>query len=258
MFKKLKSKILLDITVIVFAISFFSFAQNEEEIFRQGNEFYRQKQYDKAVEAYKQLVNSGYEGTSLYYNLGNACYRQGEIGFAILYYEKALRLSPGDDDIRHNLTLTNLKTIDKVESLPEFFLFEWWEGLLALFSASGWIIVTYIFYLILIFSIGFYFYAKSRTQQKMVLISGFAGLILLILSSTLLLVKLNKELNIKDGVVIENVISVKLSPDSESNDAFIIHEGIKVRFEDKVDDWVKIRLEDGKVGWIREEDARVI
>jgi SH3-like domain-containing protein len=74
----------------------------------------------------------------------------------------------------------------------------------------------------------------------------------------LLLVKLNKELNIKDGVVIENVISVKLSPDSESNDAFIIHEGIKVRFEDKVDDWVKIRLEDGKVGWIREEDARVI
>jgi len=244
--------------VIVLLSDSFSLPQNEKEIFLQGNDFYRQKQYDQAITAYKQLVDMGYEGTSLYYNLGNAYYRQGEIGHAILYYEKALKLSPGDEEIKHNLTLANLKTIDKVESLPGFFLFEWWEGLLALFSASGWIFVTYIFYLMLILSIGFYFYAKSRTQQKIALISGLTGFILLVLCATLMTVKLNKELNIKNGVVIQNVVNVKLSPDYESNDAFIIHEGLKVRFEDKVDDWVKIRLEDGKVGWIQEEAAKVI
>src|SRR4030067_739575 len=160
-------------------------------------------------------------------------------------------LSPGDEDIKHNLAIANLKTIDKLESLPKFFLFEWWEGLLALFTASGWTIISYIFYLLLILSIAFYFYVRNTFQQKVVLISGLAGFILLILSSTLLVIKLNKELNIKNGVVVENTVNVKLSPDSGSNDAFIIHEGLKVKLEDKVDKWIKIRLEDGKVGWIQ-------
>src|SRR5690606_3967693 len=97
---------------------------------------------DKAIEVYKDLINSGFEGTSLYYNLGNSYYRTGKIGLAILYYEKALKLSPGDEDIRHNLALANLKTIDKVESLPKFFLFEWWDSLLTLFTISGWTILT--------------------------------------------------------------------------------------------------------------------
>jgi len=217
-----------------------------------------QKQFDKAIESYRQLINSGYEGTSLFYNLGNAYYRSGKIGFAILYYEKALRLSPGDEDIKHNLALANLKTIDKLESLPQFFLFDWWEGLLALFSTSGWTIISYIFYILFIFSVGFYFYAKNVLQQKIVLISGLTGLLFLIFSCSLLMIKLNRELNVKNGIVIENTVNVKLSPDPTSNDAFIVHEGLKIRLEDEVDNWVKIRLEDGKVGWIQEDNAKVI
>jgi tetratricopeptide (TPR) repeat protein len=236
----------------------FSFAQNEEKLFQQGNEFFRQKQYDKAIESYHQLVNSGYEGTALYYNLGNAYYREGKIGYAILYFEKALKLSPGDEDIKHNLTLANLKTIDRLESLPQFFLFEWWESLLALFTTSGWTVTVYIFYILFIFSIAFYFFSRNSLQQRVVLITGITSLILLLLGSTLLIIKLNKELNIKSGVVVENTVNVKLSPDNGSNDAFIIHEGIKVKLEDKVDNWIKIRLEDGKVGWIQNDDAKII
>src|SRR5690606_13974491 len=113
-----------------------------------------------------------------------------------------------------------------------FFLFEWWDSLLTLFTISGWTILTYIFYVILILSIGFYFFVRNSLQQKIVLISGIAGLAFLIISITILTLRLNKELNIKDGVVVENVVNVKLSPDYESDDAFIIHEGIKVRLED--------------------------
>ncbi|OGU75346.1 MAG: hypothetical protein A2V93_09775 [Ignavibacteria bacterium RBG_16_34_14] len=255
---RIRKKILLCFISILFISNSFSFAQNEEKIFQQGNEYFQQRQYEQAIESYRKLINSGYEGTALFYNLGNAYYREGKIGYAILYYEKALKLSPGDEDIKHNLAIANLKTIDKLESLPKFFLFEWWEGLLALFTASGWIIISYIFYLLLIFSIAFYFYVRNTFQQKVVLISGLAGFILLILSSTLLVIKLNEELNTKNGVVVENTVNVKLSPDSGSNDAFIIHEGLKVRLEDKVDKWVKIRLEDGKVGWIKESNTKVI
>jgi tetratricopeptide (TPR) repeat protein len=252
------NKIFFFFITIIFIVASFSFAQNEQEIFQQGNEFFKQKQYDKAIESYGQLVNSGYEGTALFYNLGNAYFREGKMGYAILYYEKALKLSPGDEDIKHNLAIANLKTIDKLESLPEFFIFEWWEGLLALFTASGWTIVTYIFYILLILSVAFYFYSRKHSQQKVVLVSGLSGFILLALSCTLLVIKLNKELYIKSGVVVENTVNVKLSPDTESNDAFIIHEGLKVKLEDEVDNWIKIRLEDGKVGWIMESEAEVI
>ncbi|HSP88861.1 MAG TPA: tetratricopeptide repeat protein [Ignavibacteriaceae bacterium] len=248
---------MLFVSLILLSASF-SFAQNEEKLFQQGNEYFRQKQYDKAIESYHQLVNSGYEGTALYYNLGNAYYRVGKIGYAILYFEKALKLSPGDEDIKHNLTLANLKTIDRLESLPQFFLFEWWESLLALFTTSGWTVTVYIFYILFIFSIAFYFFIRNSLQQRVVLITGITSLILLLLSSTLLIIKLNKELNIKSGVVVENTVNVKLSPDTGSNDAFIIHEGIKVKLEDKVDNWIKIRLEDGKVGWIQNDDAKII
>jgi tetratricopeptide (TPR) repeat protein len=253
-----RKNILLYFILILFISASFSFAQNEEKIFQLGNEYFHQKQFDKAIESYRQLINSGYEGTALYYNLGNAYFREGKIGYAILFYEKALKLSPGDEDIKHNLALANLKTIDKLESFPKFFLFEWWEGLLSLFTSSGWTIVVYVFYLLLIFSIAFYFFSRNSLQQKVVLISGITGLILLILSITLLAVKLNKELNIKNGVVVENTVNVKLSPDTGSNDAFIIHEGLKLRLEDEVDNWIKIRLEDGKVGWIMENEAKVI
>ncbi len=254
-----KNKNILPYILIIFFFNItFTFSQNEEQIFQQGNEYFVQKQFDKAIESYRQLINSGYEGTSLFYNLGNAYYRSGKIGYAILYYEKALRLSPGDEDIKHNLALANLKTIDKLESLPQFFLFDWWEGLLALFSTSGWTIISYIFYILFIFSVGFYFYAKNVLQQKIVLISGLTGLLFLIFSCSLLMIKLNRELNVKNGIVIENTVNVKLSPDPASNDAFIVHEGLKIRLEDEVDNWVKIRLEDGKVGWIQEDNAKVI
>jgi len=254
-----KNKNILPYILIIFFFNItFAFSQNEEQIFQQGNEYFVQKQFDKAIESYRQLINSGYEGTSLFYNLGNAYYRSGKIGYAILYYEKALRLSPGDEDIKHNLALANLKTIDKLESLPQFFLFDWWEGLLALFSTSGWTIISYIFYILFIFSVGFYFYAKNVLQQKIVLISGLTGLLFLIFSCSLLMIKLNRELNVKNGIVIENTVNVKLSPDPASNDAFIVHEGLKIRLEDEVDNWVKIRLEDGKVGWIQEDNAKVI
>ena len=234
-----------------------SFA-SEETSFQQGNEYFRQKQYDKAIETYNLLVQSGFEGTSLFYNLGNAYYRTGKIGYAILYYEKALKLSPGDEDIIHNLNLANLKITDKVESLPEFFIFQWWEGLLAFFSTSGWTVTAYIFYLLLVFSTGFYFYTKNPFHQKTILIGGVVTLFLLLITAALLSIRLNRELSLKNGIIVENIVNVKLSPDSGSDDAFIVHEGLKVILEDKVENWIKVRLQDGKLGWIPREDVKVI
>ncbi len=252
------SKIIAFITIIFLLVSGFSFASEQEDLMKQGNQFYQDKQYENAIGSYQKVINLGFEGTSLYYNLGNSYYRDGKIGLSILYYEKALRLSPGDDDVIHNLTIANAKTVDKIDTLPKFFLFQWWESLLALFSLSGWTNIVYMFYLLLLTSIGLYFFAKKSSIQRYSFFSGLISALFLIISSVFLIINLNRVLNIKNGIVIGPSASVKLSPDPSSNDAFIIHEGLKVMELDNVENWVKIRLQDGKEGWVQKNEIGTI
>ncbi len=251
-----KNFFLMVLSAVVFCN--IAFGSQAEDLMKQGNDYYQQKQYDKAAETYQKIINMGYEGVVLYYNLGNAYYREGKIGYAILYYEKAHRLSPGDNDINHNLTIANTKTIDKINTLPTFFLFQWWESLLALFSLTGWTYLAYLFYILLLAAIGIYFFAKKALIQKYSFFAGISSLVLLIITASLLIINLNRELNVKHAIIVEQTATVKLSPDPTSNDAFIIHEGLKVREEDHVDNWVKIRLKDGKEGWLPVSDLKTI
>src|ERR1035437_1477390 len=235
-----------------------SFAFSEEELISKGNQFYQSGNFDKAAELYHQVVTSGYESPVLYYNLGNSYYRLGKIGYAILNYERAAKLAPGDEDITHNLALANSRIVDKTDNIPPFFLFRWWESLLAFFTISGWTYTAYSFYLLVLLSIALFFFTKNPFRQKLSLYSAAGFIVLLIITSTLLAMRVNRELNNINGVVIEQAVTAKLSPDDKSSDAFVLHEGIKVRMEDKVNDWVRIRLKDGKVGWLPEKDLRTI
>lgn len=233
-------------------------ASQVDNLMKQGNDFYQQKKYENAIAAYQILADEGYQGVALFYNLGNSYYRDGKIGYAILYYEKALRISPNDDDVQHNLAIARAKIVDKIDTLPQFFIFQWWESLLALFSVTGWTYLSYFLYLLVLIAAGVYFFTRNHKLQRYSFFGGVAISIILIFSVILLIVNLNRELNIKQGIIIKQVISVKLSPDANSNDAFVIHEGLKVQLEDKVDDWVKIRLHDGKIGWLPKDDVAAI
>ena len=220
------------------------------DIMEKGNKSYREGEYEKAIGEYNKLVSEGYLGTSLFYNLGNSYYRIGKIGLAILYYERALKISPSDEDIKHNLNFAQLSTVDRIQPLPKFFLFELWEGILGSLTENGWAYIVFIFYLLAIILVGSYFFARSIRQQKLILFSGLTALLMLAISISLLVVKINREATVKSGVIVEQFVTVKTSPDPKSTDAFVIHEGLKVNLEDKLDEWVKVRLADGKVGWI--------
>jgi len=239
-------------------VSAVAFASEADDLMKQGNQFYQDKQYEKAIEAYQGVIGMGYVGTSLYYNLGNSYYREGKIGYAILYYEKALELSPGDNDVVHNLAIANTKTVDKIDVLPKFFLFQWWENILALFPLSGWTYMVYLFYLLLLCSIGLYFFARGLNVQRYSVFAGLIAGVFLIITGSLWIVSLNRELTVKNAIVVEPTAVVKLAPDSTSNDAFVIHEGLKVRVLDRVESWVKIRLQDGKEGWIEQKEIGAI
>lgn len=245
------------ILLIIFFLS--SFLTAQPDIFlQQGNRYYQKQQYDQAIQSYNKVLNEGFESSELYYNLGNAYYRQGKLGYAILNYERALKLSPGDEDIQHNLALANSRTIDKINTLPDFFIFQWWESFLALFSFSGWVYISYFFYIILLCLIIFYFFTRKPDYQRISFFTGLGILLLLIISVSVSSIKYNREFNIKNGVVVDQSATAKLSPDPDSKDAFVIHEGLKVKLEDKVDNYYKIRLKDGKLGWLPENNIKMI
>ncbi|WP_337865012.1 tetratricopeptide repeat protein [Ignavibacterium sp.] len=247
--------------LFILFIMFFSitFAKSSvDDLMKKANDLYVQGQFEDAIKIYNSLIGEGYEGTSLFYNLGNAYYRTGKIGYAILYYEKALKHSPDDEDVMHNLQLAQLNIVDKIEALPSFFVFRIWETVLGFFSSEGWLILSYILLLVVLFALGFYFFAQNITQQRIAFYSFVFVLVLFFASVSLMIVKLNQEENLRFGVVLESSLTAKSSPDPQGKDAFVIHEGLKVRVEDKVDKWVKIRLEDGQVGWVENFSVGII
>ncbi len=229
-----------------------------ENLFQKGNEHYLKGEYQETIRIFQSIVEKGYQGKSLYYNLGNAYFRIGKIGLAILYYEKAKKISPSDEDVNYNLAFANSKIADKIETLPKFFIFDWWENALALFSISGWTYAAYLFYLFILGAVGYYYFAGSLKGQRIAFYTGIISTFFLVLTIVLLAVNLNRELNYKFGIVVDPVVVVKFSPDQNSKDAFIVHEGLKVQAEDNVNAWIKIKLIDGKVGWLKNNYLKII
>lgn len=254
----MSGKFLFSMVIFVFLFSRSLLSQNVDDNMKQAGEYYRSGEFDKAINIYDELIQQGYEGTSLYFNLANSYYRVGDLGLSILNYERALKLSPSDEDVKHNLAFANLSTVDRIQPLPTFFLFEWWESILASLTVNGWTYIAYFFFIALIISIVVYFFAKTIFQQKLILFSGLGMLTIFLIILSLLIVKINREENVISGVVIEQSVTVKTSPDEKSTDAFVIHEGLKVNLEDKLDEWVKIKLADGKVGWLLQENIEKI
>ncbi|NCS80888.1 MAG: hypothetical protein AUJ54_00675 [Ignavibacteria bacterium CG1_02_37_35] len=226
------------------------FSQSLEQKLKEGNQFYKSGNYNEAITAYETALHDGYHGSSLFYNLGNAYYRTGKFGLSILYLEKASQLSPDDEDIRHNLAIANSKIVDRVDVVPKFFLFAWWEAMQNLFHPSGWKVFIFIVYLVLLIVMGIFFTTRKSSTKKYSFFGGAAILVLFSLSVVLFLTKQHQAENYHYGIVLEQTVNVKSSPDEKSSDTFILHEGIKIKVEDKLEGWNKIRLSDGKLGWV--------
>jgi len=244
-----KSKLVFSVMILFFCGS--SFAQSPEELMQQGNKHYQAEQFEDAIESYQKILSQGYESYALYYNLGNAYFRSGKLGYAILSYEKGLKLSPGNEDLSYNLKIANARTVDKITELPKLFIIQWWDVLITSFSVSGWSYIVIVIYLIFLTSIGLYLLSGKIKIQRLSFLTGSASLAVFIISIVILISRYNHEATTNYGVLLEPIYSVKISPDTKSNDAFVIHEGIKFTVEDRVNDWYKIKMVDGKVGWIQ-------
>lgn len=226
-------------------------SQPADESFERGNALFREGNFAEAAAAYETILAQGVASAEVYFNLGNAYYRTGEIGRAILNYERAAGLSPGDPDIEHNLELANLRTLDRLERVPEIFLISWLRALASLLPFSVLVIIVALSWIVFFLALAVMNLAVGITVGSWMRWTVLGAIVLLVLFGSLVLVQVLERSGHDEAIVLAKVVTAKASPDSESADAFVIHEGLKMKLGDQVGEWVKITLSDGKVGWIR-------
>jgi len=211
---------------------------------------YIRGQYQQAIKDYEMLLKQG-ASADLYYNLGNAYYRSENITRAVLNYERALLLSPGDRDIRFNLQIARAKTIDKIVPESEMFFFTWYRSLVSLMSVDAWAWTALIALALLIVLLLVYLFSDRIWLRKVGFFGGFVLLILFALSNLFAWQQKQDLLFRKGAIVISPSVTVKSTPAKNGTDLFILHEGTKVSITDgTMKGWMGIRIADGKEGWI--------
>jgi Tetratricopeptide repeat/Bacterial SH3 domain len=253
----MKRRILI-LVVLVAVLSAFSRGQTPDQLFQQANSFFQQGKVAEARDLYEGIRQAGLESGELYFNLGNAYYRTGDIGRAILNYERALRLMPGDEDVRHNLDLANLRIADRLEPVPRLFIWDSWDSIKHWFSLRGITWTLYAVYLVFLGCVAVTLLARTYGLRKMAFLTSLGVLLVLGFFVAVFLGRLTDDTRRDEGVVVESITTVKNSPDSKSSDAFVLHAGVKFQILDGINDWIKIRLADGKVGWMERASAEII
>jgi tetratricopeptide (TPR) repeat protein len=223
-----------------------------------GNKAYNEANYEEAARHYQSVIDNGFASASLYYNLGNSYFKLNNIPAAILYYEKALKLDPKDEDINFNLNLANSRIIDKIEPVPEFFIRKWWNQLVMIMLPAHWGIITIMFFILLLVSITVFIISRSVLIRK---ISFWAGSLVLVLTLISFYIG-NRSLRVlqdqQHGIIFTPTVTVKSSPTDNSVDLFVIHEGTKVELLDKLEGWSEVKIANGSIGWVRDSDYKAI
>lgn len=233
-------------------------AKGAQNLLNKANEAYGKGQFDEASKAYQQLIAEGYQSSALYYNLGNAHYRLNEIPDAILNYEKAYKLAPGDEDIQVNLRFANQKITDKIEAVPEFFLVKWWRGLVMSISLQAWSVLAAVLFFLGFLLLIVYLFSKITIIKKS---TFYAGLVLLLMALFSLLVASWQDSylnNNQHAIVFNGTVNVKSAPGGQQKTLFVIHEGTKVKIAQREDNWVRIVLPNGNIGWMEAAALREI
>ena len=226
------------------------FASEQQIYLQKANKAYGNGSFTEAVDLYKRVIALGYESPELYYNLGNSYFKLNEYASAILWYERAKRIDPGNEDIDFNLKVTNNKIADQIEPLPEIFYKRWFRNLVNLFPSDTWARTGIVLFILALASGSLYLLSRVLILRKF----GFwIGVFILLFSIVSILFAWNSHTNVKnasEAIIFTPTITIKSSPDEKSVDLFVLHEGTKVQIKDKIGSWFEIRIANGSVGWI--------
>lgn len=243
--------------ILSFLLSFGLFAQNQA-LFDKANAFYNDGKYAEAIDQYQAILDGGAHSADLYFNLANANYKLNNIAPSIYYYEKALLLEPNDQDVINNLSYANNMTIDAIAVVPEAGISKLIRNITNKMSFDGWAItaVCLVFLFVVLFLVYYFSYATSK--KRLLFVSSLTVLIFMFISLTLAFHKYNLDKKDNPAIIFVQESKVKSTPNATSEEAFRLHEGTKVQVLEDYNDWQKIKIADGKTGWVLSEDIKLL
>lgn len=220
------------------------------EMKTQADSAYARADYETAVKLYGELAEQNLT-TDVCYNLGCAYYRIDDIAHSVLWFERALKLSPSDKDVLFNLEMARTKTIDKIIPQHEFILFTYFRIMTNWFSLRTWTTIGLLTFVLMLASLLLFWASGSVTVRKLTFSSAIVLLLITVLSNVCATQQRNFKQSHTSGIIITPAVTVKSTPADNGNDLFVLHEGSKVEILDSsLKEWCEVSIADGKVGWI--------
>lgn len=241
--------------LILFAVLCLSkVSANTDSLYQRANELYQEGEYELALNAYREILTSGYESPGLYYNMGNASFRSNSIGYAILYYEKVLKLDPSHEDAKHNLEFVSRYRVDAFEPVPELFLRNWIRVLVQALPERSWSLLAMLLFGVLLAGVLVYLFSHKLNFKKAGFLTAVLGLLLFLVALTAAISSHKKVITPDEGIILAPSVIVRSSPSDSGTELFVLHEGTKIKVNEEVAGWQNIRIMDGREGWIGTSD----
>ncbi|QTN38307.1 tetratricopeptide repeat protein [Cryomorphaceae bacterium] len=245
------------IVLLFFAV--FAQAESISEAFEKGNALYAEEDFGGAIEAYESGLNGEETNAALLYNLGNAYFQNGQLAPAILNYERALLIGGQDEEVARNLAIAQAQRVDEIEPLPRPLLTRFYRSIAGALGPNSWTVVgLWLFLLAAALGAVVVMGRGTSGRRPMLVISALVLLGLSIISNAISEFEAQYQENNAAGIIMAANTYVKSGPDEDAEDLFVLHEGTSVSVREAFSGWVRIRLADGKIGWVPEEDVEAI
>lgn len=224
-----------------------------------ADSLYSEEEYEKAAQMYEEIIATQGTAPEIYYNLAGCYFKLDDIAHSILNYERAHQLDPSDNAIKENLAFVRGRTADKVTPPSELFFVTWWKDLTNSLSVDSWLVLSILAFVLMLAGILLYAFTPSFTLKRIGAYGSLFALVLTLLSLLCAFSQYRQFASHDYAVIISPAVTVKSTPSDGSTDLFIVHEGAKVKILDSsMNDWIEVKLEEGKQGWIESSTLEVI
>ena len=252
----MKVKLNIVLVLLVHLTGMMAYSQAPDSLFSAAIRFYQQENYEKALEHYQQIEKQQLESAELFFNMANIYYKTNQVAPSVYYYEKALQLSPNDQDIKFNLEFANAMVLDNIDPLPKSLGQKFMDLIVLRFTYETWakISVSLAFVFAILFLL--YHFSYSTVKKRIYFVTSILTVILV--TTFLFFTYRNKHYvdNNIQAIIFSSQADVKSAPTGSSDVYFELHEGTKVLVLETLDNWKKIKIADGKMGWINASDLK--
>ena len=244
----MKNNIIISLLLL---LSFSVFSQTNENPFEKATQYYDQGEYQNAIDQYKSILKSGKESSALYYKLNH-------VPESIYYYEKALQLNPKNQQAKNGLLLANQMKVDAITPLPKTWLRQLSDAITGLFSLQTWAVLSIIGVMVFVLSFFCYYFLEQTALKRLFFTLMFVSVAVAV--GTYFIADFHKRQvdGEKYAILFDKTVRVFSEANSYSNEVVQLHEGTKVEIIEKNNDWIKIRLANGKIGWTKESALKVL